>query len=147
MARYSLKWLLGTVAVIALWAAAVANANAWWVAFASIFNAVALMYASLRIAFAGRRAPFWVGFALVGWVWIATPLRESIPVAAGRFYVAKSIVGLPTATGIPVAINFPDPRARRLQPTDQVLSSILLLLIRVGGGVAATVIASTERDS
>ena len=72
--RFSLKQLLTATAIVALGCVALRSANATWIG--AMFGLVWLtLAASLLLAVYrdGQSRAFWVGFALVGWLYLLTP--------------------------------------------------------------------------
>jgi hypothetical protein len=70
--RFSLKGLFATVAFAGLALTALLNANQWWSWGAVSLTLIVICYALLLALLRGCRAPFAVGFAAVGLVFLAT---------------------------------------------------------------------------
>lgn len=70
--RFSLRWLFVAAAVAGLGAAALMNANLWWIIGIHTFVVLSLFYTAIRAALLGRRAPFSIGYSVVGWIWMAS---------------------------------------------------------------------------
>jgi hypothetical protein len=65
---FSLAQLLGAIAVIAMFVAAIVNPGGIWSAFCQLFVFGILAYAVLSVIYrTGASRAFWIGFALFGW--------------------------------------------------------------------------------
>jgi hypothetical protein len=108
MPRISLRSLFFGVAAVAMAITALRNANQWWAYLVATSVLVLLFYASLRVALWGRGETFWLGFAVVGWLWLTV----------GTF----SFIGTPSSNGnLPIrplfrflheTLNPPPPRSQ-----------------------------------
>lgn len=67
---FSLKWLFVSIAVVGLTITGLINANQWWAYAMSTTILASLFYAPLCVAVRGRKEPFWLGFAVAGWLWL-----------------------------------------------------------------------------
>ena len=63
MARFSLKWLFVGMAVVAVYAAALANPNVWWLLGTGILTAALMAVAVLQGMLHLWKEPFWIGYA------------------------------------------------------------------------------------
>ena len=71
--RFTLRQLLGIVALIALAVPALMHASLWWAAAWLSGYLLALGIALLGIVYRdGARRAFWIGFALFGWEYVLT---------------------------------------------------------------------------
>jgi hypothetical protein len=69
--QFSLRWLLGLTALVALACTALINASDTWAMLLHSSLLASLLVAVLRAAYRrGAVRAFWVGFALFGWVYL-----------------------------------------------------------------------------
>jgi hypothetical protein len=86
--QFSIRQLLVAVAFVAIGAAALRNANSYWMsavwAFVPLLLAVAILLAIFR---RGQSQAFWIGFGLFGWLYFALVLVAYWPTSAnvGRY--------------------------------------------------------------
>lgn len=68
MLRTRVRRVLAALSIAGLGIVALVFANVWWAIAACWVALGALAFATLQVAYFGRRAPFWLGFAVLGWV-------------------------------------------------------------------------------
>ena len=75
--QFSIKALLGLTVLVALGCAALVNVSEWWASVLIEATVAMLLVAVLLSIFRrGRGRAFWIGFAVVGWVYLLpTPGR------------------------------------------------------------------------
>jgi len=84
--RFSLLAMFGFVAVVAVACAALARPSQLWLVVVSASSLGSLFYAVLAAAY-GRNArrAFWLGFAVVGWGYVALEWKEASSIAPTEF--------------------------------------------------------------
>jgi hypothetical protein len=105
--RFSLLAMFGFVAVVAVVCAALARPSQLWLVVVSASALAALFYAVLAATY-GRNArrAFWVGFAVVGWGYVAME-RENISTVAPTEFVTSQLQAFLGPTASPQVVPAP----------------------------------------
>ncbi len=147
--RFSLRWVFAFMALVAIAATALTNANAFWHGATTLLM-VFLLTAAIAAAVYGNPAarPFWFGFALFGWVAVAlcvpvpdnlAPLNPFTVMAHETWlWVIRGAITGRDQNGFPVINGTPSPDRWHYVPTFYRLAAIVSGLV---GGLTTLAIA------
>jgi hypothetical protein len=119
--RFSLLAMFGFVAVVAVACAALARPSQLWLVVVSASSLGCLFYAVLAAAY-GRNArrAFWLGFAVVGWGYVALEWKDASSVAPTEFLTNQLQASIhakpPTVFYMSPVGEIPQQRAKKYDP-------------------------------
>ena len=115
MLRTRVRRVGAALAVVGIGIFAMVFANPWWAMAASWVALGSLAWATLQVAYFGRRAPFWLGFAVLGWLNLGLSQGNLLPSSAVQALPSSQFAVLAAHCIMPhIPLDYRDPLGDRL---------------------------------